>query len=631
MKITPKFQQGGNFSSLFTTYQAVRVPQVQAPMKVSDDQSISVKSKAAKESDSDDTKGKLTEKDLYTMIKDINGLPNEMKKIVSNLKNTLAYSNLQGVDTGELSNIYLNSLYKLKVANDNKAKFDEAVKASKTNGSLGEVAISMSGKLLSTDKDGQISEVSVEQYYSNPEQYNLLTNSNLAWLRKYSPNMAFQQSDSAFEIINNGMGYESFQALLDKSKTALGNYKYEETGVVGKEALLGLKTLQGLSKEQQEKYIKGALEGKYKYTSSTDSNAQQIQALINYLTVSLPKRAKVWASIKTGIANENKATQALVGQYLSGQLKSDSTYTVDYLGTEEKLKKASNSSSGGSDTKEGFWAQLQSGKAGDESKSTILIGKTNMSVDGKYYGTTPGLEENKSLSKYIGDSRVGYLIQNTNNITFGDQSISPSAFKDIMVNSGGGAITATLPVTPDGKVDFKVLDTYSKVVSKLKASGVSIGTREFEQKKAEVLKQIGLGYLVDAANGTINTRYFRQFLILEGITSNKAFGEVDGKKQEINGASEFIKDVSSDDDLFGTVEKALSDKDNPYKLDHNWISFNNNKLYKGNIYIPLNTNTLNAMNADKNDVKAGESQEFEKKQQEWSKREEMQDTGSDKL
>ena len=636
MKIIPKFTQGGNFSPLFTTYQSVRIPQSSgAATKITDDQSVSVKSKDTKESDSEDTKGKLTEKDLYTMIKEMDGLPNEMKKIISSLKNTMAFSNLTGVNTNDLANSYLSSLYKMKVANDNKSKFDVAVDNAKTNGSLGEVAISMSGKLLSLDKDGKLSEVSVEQYHNNPDAYNIMTNSNIAWLRKYSPSMAFQQTDKIFNILNNGMGYESFQALLDKGKASLGSYKYEEQGIAGKEALLGLKTLQSLPKEQQEAYIKNALAGRYEYTHAKDTNEEHIKALINYLTVSLPKRAKVWASIKTGITDENKATQALVGQYLAGSLKTDEKFTIDYLGTDDKLRKTGSKSTGSAgttdDVKEGFWAQLQSGKAGDETNFNVLVGKQNLSVDGKYYGTTPGLEENKSLSKYIGDSKVGYLIQNTNNITFGDQAISPECFKDIMVNSGGGAIVASLPVTQDGKVDFKILNTYSKVVNQLKSSGVKVGTEEFERQKAEVLRRIGLGYLVDASKGIVDTKHFRQFLILEGVTSNRAFNYNNGKKQGIDGKSQFIKDVSSDDDLYESVMKALSDKDNAYKLDHNWISFNNDSLFKGNIYIPLNTNTLNAMNADENDVKMDDAHEFEKRQQEWRKREKQQTTSAEEL
>jgi hypothetical protein len=48
----------------------------------------------------------------------------------------------------------------------------------------------------------------------------------------------------------------------------------------------------------------------------------------------------------------------------------------------------------------------------------------------------------------------------------------------------------------------------------------------------------------------------------------------------------------------------LSNKDRgEYKIDGNWFSFNNDTLYRGNIYIPLNMNPLSAMNADNNDVK----------------------------
>ena len=618
MNIIPKLQEGGNVSSLFTTYRPVQTPQVQAPQSVklsnSDKESLSIKS-SSKNKDKEDTKGKLTEKDLFNMIKDVDGLPNEMKSIITNLKRTLATESLVGRDTGELANTYLSSLYKLKVANQNKKRFDEAIKDAKENGSIGEIAITLGGNLLASDKNGNIQEVSLQQYQSNPDQYNLLTNSNLAWLRKYSPKMAFSKNDNAFEIINNGMGYEAFQKLLDQAKVSLGSYKYEEQGIAGKEALLGLRALQNLSKTQQQEYLQSALDGKYYTESSIDTNAQQIKALVDYLTVSLPKRAKVWASLKTGISDPNKATQALVTQYLSGSLKSTSSYKIDYLGTDEKLKKAGKSSSdGGSseDPKEGFWRQLQSDKAGDEQSYNLLIGRGQLSVDGKYYGTTPGMDDNKSLTKYIGDSKVGYLIKNRQNITFGDQQISSDSFDDIMVNSGGGAMTVTLPITPDGKVNFSIMDTYSKVINKLKQLGAKVGTQDYERKKAEILKRVGLGYLVDASRGTVNPKYFGHFLVLEGAASNKAYGIVGGKKQELK-ASQYIENASGDDALFDTVKRALSDKDKgEYELDNNWISFNNNKLFKGNIYIPINTNPLNAANADGNDVKESTAIDMEK-------------------
>lgn len=616
MNIVPKLYGGGDISSLFTTYRPVQTPQVQAPQSVklsnSDKESLSIKS-SSKDEDKEDTKGELTEKDLFNMIKDVDGLPNEMKSIITDLKRTLATKSLVGIDTGELANTYLSSLYKLKVANQNKKRFDESIKDAKENGSIGEVAITLGGNLLASDKSGKVKELTLQQYQENPDQYSLLTNSNLAWLRKYSPKYAFSKNDNAFEIINNGMGYEAFQKLLDQAKVSLGSYKYEEQGIAGKEALLGLKALQNLSKSQQQKYLNSALDGKYEIQSSTDTNAQQIKALVDYLTVSLPKRAKVWASLKTGISDVNKATQALVTQYLSGSLKSNISHKVNYLGTDEKLQKAGKSGSGSSgDPKEGFWRQLQSDKAGDEQSYNLLIGRGQLSVDGKYYGTTPGMDDNKSLTKYIGDSKVGYLIKNRQNITFGDQQISPDSFDDIMVNSGGGAMTVTLPITPDGKVNFNIMDTYSKVINKLKQLGAKVGTQDYEKKKAEILKRVDLGYLVDASSGVVNPKYFGHFLVLEGVASNKTYGIVAGKKQELQ-ESQYIENASGDDALFDTVKRALSDKDKgEYELDNNWISFNNDKLFKGNIYIPINTNPLNAANADGNDVKESTAKDMEK-------------------
>lgn len=612
MKIIPKYSNGGS-NSLFTIYNPARVPSVSDYQRYRnrDNESTTIKS-SDKSEKSDETKGKLAEKDLFDMIKDINGLPNEMKSIIINLQRIFETQNLIGADPSNLASTYLDNLYKLKLANQNKIKFDDAVKTAKDNGTLGEAAITLNGGLIVQDDKGKLQQISLDEYQNNKETYHILSNSNLAWLRKYSPNMAFIQNDDVFDIINNGMSYEVFQSLLDKSKSALGSYKYEETGMLGKEALSGLRVLQRMSKEDQEKYINNALDGIYKYTQSTDSNEQQIASLIDYLTVTLPNRAKVWASLKTKIQDPNQATQALVKQYLLGNLKNDSKFTIDYEGTKDSLKSKGSSSGNSGDVKEGFWRQLQSGKAGTTNTLVTLIGKSKLSVEGKYYGTTPGLDENKSLNKYIGDSKVGYLIKNNRSITFGDQSLSPESFNDVMVNSGAGAQVATLPITQDGKVNFEILSTYSKVENKLRQLGIKPSDQDYEQKKSILLNKVGLGYLVDAQNGRIDPRFFGQFLILEGVTSNKAYG-INGKneKQALK-SSDYVDDVSNNDDLYKTVEQALSDKEHgEYTLDHNWISFNNDELYKGNIYIPLNENALNAMNADDNEVKQGSAKDME--------------------
>lgn len=644
MKIIPKYTGGGNVSSFFTVYQATPNPQIggtPTSTKTSDSRSDSVtvkdSSKSSK-SESDDTKGKLTEKDLFNMVKDVDGLENERSKIIASLKHTLEMQNLTGASASDISNTYLTVLNKIKTAKDNKERYKEALQDAKTNGSLGEVAISLNGGVYVQNAKGNVLEMSLETYQANKDKYSLLTNGNLAYLRKYDPRTAFTKNDNVFETISNGVGFESFQKAIDTAKSQLGNYSYTEKGMAGKEVLAGLKAYQNASSEQQQKYIKEALDGKYEYTSETSTNANNIKAFLTYLSAVLPTRMKIWASLKTGIKDPNQAAQALVGQYLSGRTSESTKYSVDYIGTDAKLKASGKGSGNGSSSepKKGFWQQLQTDQGGDTQNYNLIVGKGHMSVTGKYYGTTPGMEENTSLTKYIGNSKVGYLIKNGRGITFGDQTLSSDSFDDVMVNASGGAMVATLPINSDGKVNFEILGTYTKIESKLKAAGLKPGTDKYNKTKVQVLKKLGLGYLVDAANGRVNPKYFGHFLILEGVASSKTRTLNNNEQGNMSG-DEYIQDASGNSQLYDTVKRALSDKDKgEYELDNNWFKFNNDKLYKGNIYIPINQNALNGANADDNEVKVSQAQGYEhdmqrqeERQNNWEKAQRKQSTNAD--
>ena len=105
MKVTPKHQKGGKLDAFFTTYVPV---QIQAPNQTSSQQRSSGASQSSE-------KGKLTEKDFFEMLKDIDGLPNEMNAIVTNLVNTFQLSALTGIDPGDLATTYLQNLYQVKM------------------------------------------------------------------------------------------------------------------------------------------------------------------------------------------------------------------------------------------------------------------------------------------------------------------------------------------------------------------------------------------------------------------------------------------------------------------------------------------------------------------------------------
>lgn len=593
MNIIPKFAGGGDTSSLFTTYRAVQAPQVQAPTSTrlsnTDKESLSIKGSSEKE-EKEDTKGKFTEKDLFNMVKDIDGLPNEMKSIITNLKRTMATENLIGVDTGELANTFLSNLYKLKVANDNKKKFDESVKDAKENGSIGEAAITLSGNLLTTDKSGNVKEITLEQYQSNPGDYNLLTNSNLAWLRKYSPKYAFSKNDNAFEIINNGMGYESFQKLLDTAKISLGNYKYEEQGIAGKEALAGLRTLQGKSDAEKQKLINSVTGDTVEYATSQDSNVQNVKALITYLSATLPKRARVWAALKTG-KSEDEAVTTLVGAYLTSSIKQNNSLKID-IPSEGKGKGKSGGSSELDKMEMNTPMKFLDGEG--VSGTYILNPGTSRAVqvvtntmpltnaEGKPIGT------NATLQDAVNGEYAGIL--DMNHATIGGHTLDSSAFGSVILKDGKiSSIDYPCTIKDNGEIvpntSPKVIKAKQEAEQLLRSKGVDVRRPEDVKKYWKAINAAYKKYgLSDAYNDQGEpTGSWRRFGVVNVTASDKALGmdEMDDNP--------LLKEVTNDSVIDNLIQITKDDKFNK-KGFFNSLTGSYNRFYEGTLWIPLDVN-----------------------------------------
>ena len=615
MNIIPKLQEGGNVSSLFTTYRPIQTPQVQAPQSIklsnSDKESLSIKS-SSKDEDKEDTKGKLTEKDLFDMIKDIDGLPNEMKSIITNLKRTLATESLVGRDTGELANTYLSSLYKLKVANQNKKRFDEAIKDAKENGSIGEAAITLSGNLLISDKDGNIKEITLEQYQSNPDDYKLLTNSNLAWLRKYSPKMAFSRNDSAFEIINNGVGFESFQKLLDTAKISLGNYKYEEQGIAGKEALAGLRALQGKSDVEKQKLINSATGDTIEYTTSQDSNVQNVKALITYLSATLPKRARVWAALKTG-KSENEAVTTLVGAYLTSSIKQANSLKIDIPSDGKGNSKSEGSSE--LDKMEMNTSQRFLNGLGVQSTYVLNPGTSRAvqviantmpltDAEGKPIGT------NSTLQDAVSGEYAGIL--DTTHATMGGHTINSAAFGSIILNDGKiSSIDYPCTIKSNGEIipntSPKVIKAKQEAEQLLRSKGVDVRKPEDIKKYWRAINAAYKKYgLSDAYNDQGKpTGSWRRFGVVNVTASDKVLGMDDMDDNPL------LKEITNDSVIDNLIQIT---KDNEFnkKGFFNSLTGSYNRFYEGTLWIPLDVN-YHASTTSKMTV--GEARSLEEAQQ----------------
>lgn len=613
MKIIPKFQGGGGFESLFTTYVPVQAPQQTRSVQTS-------QSERSSRQNSDDDKGKLTEKDFFSMLKDIDGLPNEMQSIVSDLLDTLSINKLTGIELQDLSTIYLQNLSKIRQAAGNKKQYDEVYKRAIENGSMAEPAITIDGRLIVQDKDGSIQKVSLNDFINNKDQYEtVLTVSNLLNLRAFNP--SFINDFSIFDTVNNSIGYQSFQKLVNEAVNTLGSTQVSREGMFSAEgqASKGLELLKTL-KESDQIQAMGSVtaEGLYKYKIIDKNQLSQINALTSYMVAVLPDNAKTWAAFKTGQANKNKATRDLVLTYLLGRSQDSHSFDVQYEGSMGKVQGGTSSSKGSQeDPKKGFWSQVQSGQGGEDFRFTLLTKKGSMSIDGKFYGTTPGLDSNKSLGDYINNSKVGYLIKNNKNITFGDKKISVDSFNDVMVNAYSGAAVVTLPIKADGTVDLNIAERWINVLGQLEDSGLNPNTPEYNQKQKQLLAQNQLDGLIDS-NGNLNRNRFGQFLVLEGYTSEKANAVQDNKKVSFKDVqSDFILPAGDDGELYNMIKQGLSNKDRgEYEISDGWLF--NDELFKGNVYIPLNTNPINGYNADSNQIKESTSYLYEKAQQQYS-------------
>lgn len=613
MKIIPKFQGGGGFESLFTTYVPVQAPQQTRSVQTS-------QSERSSRQDSDDDKGKFTEKDFFSMLKDIDGLPNEMQSIVSDLLDTLSINKLTGIELQDLSTIYLQNLSKIRQAAGNRKQYDEVYKRAIENGSMAEPAITIDGRLIVQDKDGSIQKVSLNDFINNKDQYEtVLTVSNLLNLRAFNP--SFINDFSIFDTVNNSIGYQSFQKLVEEAVHTLGSTQVSREGMFSAEgqASKGLELLKTL-KESDQIQAMGSVtaEGLYKYKIIDKNQLSQINALTSYMLAILPDNAKTWAAFKTGQADKNKATRDLVFTYLLGRSQDSHSFDVQYEGSMGKVQGGTSSSRGSQeDPKKGFWSQVQSGQGGEDFRFTLLTKKGSMSIDGKFYGTTPGLDSNKSLGDYINNSKVGYLIKNNKNITFGDKKISVDSFNDVMVNAYSGAAVVTLPIKADGTVDLNIAERWINVLGQLEDSGLNPNTPEYNQKQKQLLAQNQLDGLIDS-NGNLNRNRFGQFLVLEGYTSEKANAVQDNKKVSFKDVqSDFILPAGDDSELYNMIKQGLSNKDRgEYEISDGWLF--NDELFKGNVYIPLNTNPINGYNADSNQIKESTSYLYEKAQQQYS-------------
>ena len=590
MKIIPKFQAGGGFESLFTVYSPPRASQQAYAAQASQPQKSTSK-------ESDDEKGELTEKDFFNMLKEIDGLPNEMQSIVKNLVDTFKINKLTGIELSDLATTYLQSLYKIRQAADNKKKYDDSQKRALETGSMTEPAITADGKIITQDKEGKLNAVSLDTFMNNRDNYGaVLTVSNLLNLRAYSPSLA--NNFTVFDTVNSSIGYSEFQNLIKQAVHNLGTSETTNNGMFSNEgrASKGLALLQTLREDDRVRALNSVTaEGLYTYKIIDKSQKNQIESLTNYISALLPNNAKVWAALKLGTSDKEKATKNLILSYLLAGSNDSHTFEIDYKGSMEKVKgKTSSDSSSAEDMSQNTAVKWLRG-LGVQEMFTINPG-TNYATRA-LANTLPLTDKEK---KYLGANSV--LQQATsgefagildfNSASMGMKKIDQSNFNKIILTDGKiSSIDFPSKTLQDGTIvpdlSPETYEAKQKADKEIKNQGIDMSDIKSISDNYDTINKIYAKYqLYPNYNGDgVPTNNWTRFGVINASASNSALGM--GQFDD-NSLLQPITDDSVIDNLLQISKEEVFDKNEWYDIN------GTDHFYKGTVWIPINVSYVAA-------------------------------------
>ncbi len=589
MRIIPKFANGGDVGQFFTTFTPIQT-QRQTPSQGS----TSTSKQTSNDDDDDDDKGKLTEKDLFTMLKEVDGLPNEVNALLNELSNVFTIKKLTGIDTTSLATQYLSALSKLNTIRHNSESFKKAYDKASTNNTLNEIAISSSGKVFAQDlTNGKILEITPQDYHKIKDsgKYQLLTNDNIAYIRANDPRLINNQD--YISIIDNAINGTIFDKLVKDATRELGTSEFSRKGLfnVNGQAAKGLEVLQNLSEEDKKRVLSSiTTKGDYNYDILNKSQTEQLKALTAYITTVLPNRAKTWASLQISNSTPNEAAKKLVTYYLLAGIDETDSMDISKVGKNGK----SGSGSGNSDDSDIDEYKLNAPSKflagyGDKNIFTINLGSNRETIvasnslpisttDGKY------LPVNSSLQDLTNSEFSGIL--DFTNVSIGMNLIQSQLFKQVILNDNKiYSIDFPCKILPNGTIipdlSIETINKKDKADKQLRNQGIDINDKNSIIQNYQIINTVyknnGLQEPYNS-DGSIKSNTWRRFAVFNGYSSSQALGEDYNESiiQELDGSIE--------DDVANII------KEN----DKNYSNGFGDSIYKGTIWIPVKVDYISA-------------------------------------
>lgn len=571
-----KFANGG--PSVFVTYTPFTNPTSEGPSGVSNSGGSTTNSES-----------KLSDKDLMTMIKDIDGLPSDMQVVFNQISMLTSAAGLPG-NIGNLQNTYLKALQLVKTASWNKTEYDKAKKLVEEKGGLSEIAITPDGQVIVQNKEGQISQMGVKQFLEERASGNVqaLTNSNLLYLRAHDNSLA--NKNDLFQVVQNGIGYEAINKMINDTISSLGTIETERDGYQSIQTKKGIRLLQELVNKGIDVTDLQSVAGLYKSKVISKDQANQIQLAINYVWTNLPTNAKTLLALKSGnTQNPEQGALDQITMLISSRGSSTFKFETDLQADlDENGNKKDKTSSEKDSLKENIASQFLYGRGAEENLVINPGGTLALNITATKLPIGLG---QASLSKIMSDSEFKGMLD-TRFATIDGVKINDAGWQHI-INKDGQIYSVDLPIdireknaTGIIKPDFQALQRMKQADEEIKANNI---VNPDEANKIYAKHQLPFKY---DSRGQLITSNYARFGAMHVYADNKAF----------NGDVTFsnLREVTDDNELetsISLMKQSNGWTDKEYRFDEdNWYDWNgHDSMYSGILYVPLIENVFNAL------------------------------------
>ena len=617
-----KFDQGGA-TPPYVAYQ---------PVIVSDKRTSAIPEEAvAAKVASDADKGKLTSKDLYTMLKEkLKGLPSDVDVAMWKLQSVEESLNLDFFHdfTSNVENRYLNALQTMNQLSFSREQYDKALDNVKSNGGLNEAAIDQYGQVYMTNgKDYKL--MSPEK--AKQSGWKQMTNQDLLYLRANDPSLSGK--DEILNVVNNGIGISQVTKMIQDSIGNLGTNSNSETAYATTQQGQLIQGLNDFIKAAQETgQYDASIEDLYKAQIINKTQAQQAQQAIAYIYKTLPQNAKSLLKIRTEGGTDKEALN-LISTLVLSKTSEDRSFTVDLEGGPTKKSMSKDANAGSKDDTElktSLPLQVMQ-DMGEADIAPVTIDKgdgVQMSVYGSFFSAINDKKGepivNTSLQNMLAQSGLQDIVKNARSITFGDQKLTPEQLSKITYNNTG-VVRADLPVNEDGTVKLSVLDDFNSAMNEIKG----LGNASREQVEAIKAKYHLDQYLKD--DGTPDPKHTAPFMLTEGYTTEKNGIEDTAYVKHIKNPTDDQIQLIKDSLTVGTGKDAKVLDIDTFDWYNPFDYFGTENIYKATVYIPISNNVGAAIRGGNQNLDYNEALKYEMKYRNFQRMNNAKTTSADVL